>query len=510
MASQFHHNTSNLFRLPAELLIEIFKQLRFVKVLLTDEYPHLYIRHDAPGASLYRDTRIVKETYQDLKSLRLAHKTFAEFPDLSNILFSNIVLQPTRTALTSLQRSDFSRVAQYVRSVTFATPPSWALLYKAYVENHRNSQGSSKPFSLENLGSCYEAYMCDARDTYALLKDPEEILKVLGDRIEKVKLLSYACERIRQVKYLDALNKVNTGIPWQLPRHGHANEWSIFGFRKEHANPTVDYFSKHATAVTGDKLIATVFTCLAASGVAIPNLNIQLLMTGNIECKDIPGWEDLDFSKLKVLHISPEIPTSDIRVLERYTWADKMKIKCGNFCHDLLDKCHSNIQHFAYGIDHTGRGVLSWPTRRPTHDFPELTHLTQKANTSPLVLAEWLLHLQNLNRLDLSGDFCQGSLPVDWCYVFSAIGKHPNVSGETPKGLRVDIDELYMIRDELSYSGVVCKDVNIATKRHGRDTSLKHWEDVNYGIEACIYDDVPLHENKALSYIMGYWYPRGR
>ncbi|XEV07216.1 hypothetical protein FSHL1_012503 [Fusarium sambucinum] len=451
MASQFHHNTSNLFRLPAELLIEIFKQLRFVKVLLTDEYPHLYIRHDAPGASLYRDTRIVKETYQDLKSLRLAHKTFAEFPDLSNILFINIVLQPTRTALTSLQRGDFSRVAQYVRSVTFATPPSWALLYKA----------------------------------------------------------------IRQVKYLDALNKENTGIPWQLPRHGHANEWSIFGFRKEHANPTVDYFSKHATAVTGDKLIATVFTCLAASGVAIPNLNIQLLMTGNIECKDIPGWEDLDFSKLKVLHISPEIPTSenptsDIRVLERYTWADKMKIKCGNFCHDLLDKCHSNIQHFAYGIDHAGRGVLSWPTRRPTHDFPELTHLTQKANTSPLVLVQWLLHLQNLNRLDLSGDFCQGSLPVDWCYVFSAIGKHPNVSGETPKGLRVDIDELYMIRDELSYSGVICKDVNIATKRHGRDTSLKHWEDVNYGIEACIYDDVPLHENKALSYIMGYWYPRGQ
>ncbi|CEI70534.1 unnamed protein product [Fusarium venenatum] len=459
MASRSQHNESHLLRLPTELLIQIVKELRFVKVLLTDEYPYLDIIHHGPDTTLYRDTRIVKEASQDLKSLRLTKRTFADFPGLKNILFRNI-------------------------------------------ENLRNSQESPEPFSYENLESCYDAYMNDARDTQVLLKNPEgelkkawtEIHKVLGDRIEKVKLLSYACEKIRQVKYLDALKMENIDIPWQLPPHGLVNEWSVFGFHKEHADPTVDYLCKQATAVTGDKLIAMVFTCLAASGVAIPNLIIH---------------------KLKVLHISPEIPSGEIGLVERYIWAfrlnlhpEKMKIKRGNFCHNLLDKCHSSIQHFAYGIDHTGRGVLSWPTQRPTHDFPELTHLTQKADTSPQALAPWLLHLKNLKRLDLSGDLCRGQFLVDWHYVFSAIGRHPNVSGEIPKGLRVNIDDLNMIQDELSYSGVVCKDVNIATKRHGRDMSLKHWENVNYGIEAHFFDEIPFQENKALLYRMGCWYPR--
>ncbi|KAF5637779.1 hypothetical protein F52700_4481 [Fusarium sp. NRRL 52700] len=503
MASQSQHNESNLLRLPAEILAEIVQELRFIDVPLSAEYP---------------DIKIEKETHGNLKSLRLAHKTFADCDDLNTILFSNICLEPTRACLTSLQRGDFSRVVQYVHSVSFTTPPSWALPYKAYEKILRSSQDSPVP---EGLNSAYDAYMSDARDTQALLEDLDselkqawtEVLKALGDRLEKVKLLSYDCEEIRQVKYLDTIGKEDMGMPWQLPRHNHEDDkWAHFELRDENSEPTVEYHCKHATAVAGDKLIIMVLTCLAASGVAIPNLNIQIFMTGDVECKEIPGWEELDFSKLKVLHISPEIPSGENGLVERHLWgmsnshAEKMKIKAGDFCHDLLDKCHSSIQHFAYGIDHVGKGVLCWPIRKPSHDFPELAHLTQKGNHFPQALAHWLLHLKSLRHLEVSGKVCRGPADVDWCCVFSAIREHPNVSGESPKGLKVDFDDLQMEGD-VSYSGVICKDSSIATKRHERDMSLEHWEDVNYGIEAHFYGEMPLGENKALLYHMGRWEP---
>ncbi|CVK85192.1 uncharacterized protein FPRN_06931 [Fusarium proliferatum] len=505
MASQFQQNDSNLLGLPTEILSEIVKELRFIHVPFSAEYP---------------DIKVEKETHENLKSLRLTHRAFANCDDLNCILFSNICLEPTRASLTSLQRGDFSRVALHVRSVTFTTPPSWALPYKAYEKILRGSQESSVLFLPDGLKAAYDAYMSDARDTQALLEDPEGelkqawtgIIKILGDRLEKVKLLSYDCERIRQVNYIDTPN-TDVGIPWQLPRHNHEDDrWAHFELRDENSEPTVEYHCKHATAVTGDKLIAMVLTCLAASGVAVPNLNMQLFMTGDLECKDIPGWEDLDFSKLKVLHISPEIPSGENGLVERHLWAmsnsqaERMKIKSGDFCHDLLDKCHSSIQHFAYGIDHVGKGVLCWPTRKPSHDFPELTRLTQKGNIFPQALAHWLLHLKSLRHLEVSGKVCRGPADVDWRFVFSAIREHPNVSGETPKGLRVDLDELHMEGD-VSYSGVICKDASIATKRHERDMSLELWEDLNYGMEAHLYGEMPFGENKALLYCMGQWEP---
>ncbi|KAF5687102.1 hypothetical protein FCIRC_2490 [Fusarium circinatum] len=507
MLSELRQDKSKLLNLPSEILAEIVKELRFIHVPLSAEYPNV---------------KTERESHENLKSLRLAHRTFADRDDLNNILFSNICLEPTRAGLTSLQRGDFSRVAQHVHSVTFTTPPSWALPYKAYEKILRSSQESSVLFWPEGLKSAYDAYISGAKDTQALLEDTEgelkqawtEILKTLGDRLEKVKLLSYDCENIRQVKYLDAIGKEDTGMPWQLPRHDHQEDkWAHFELRNENSEPTVEYYCKQATAVAGDKLIAMVFTCLAASAVAIPNLNIELLMTGDVECNDIPGWEDLDFSKLKVLHISPEIPSGENGLVERHLWgmsnshAETMKIKAGDFCHDLLDKCHYSIQHFAYGIDQVGKGVLCWPTRKPSHGFPELIHLTQKGNIFPQALAHWLLHLKSLQHLEVSGKVCRGPADIDWRFVLSAIREHPNVSGESPKGLRVDFDDLHM-EGSVSYSGVICKDGSIATKRHERDMSLEHWRDMNYGMEAHFYGEMSLGENKALLYRMGQWEPR--
>ncbi|KAG8670539.1 hypothetical protein FPOAC2_09902 [Fusarium poae] len=489
MASQSQHNASNLVRLPNELLADIVEDLLFDC--------NKWLRHwNTP-------------TFRNLKSLRLVHRTFAECDSFNHLLFRTIVLEPTRATLTCLQRGEFSRVAKYVRCVTFTTPPSLVLPYQEYAKILRDTH-RSLVFTSEDLKSGYAAYMTDARDTQALLQDPEselkqawtKFLKTLGHRIERVKLLSYRCDKIREAKHLDTLSKEDTGKPWQLPRHSHGEKDDMLHFRplEEFTEPTADYLCKQATAVTGDKLIAMVITCLAASGVAITNFNIKLLMTGDIVCKDIPGWDELDFSKLRVLHLSPEMPAS-----QRYYWgsagshAEKMKIMAGGFCHDLLDKCHSSIENFAFGIDRGGLGVLCWPTRLHTLDFPKLIHLAQMTNICPRTLAHWILHSKNLQFLHLSGGVCQGPVKADWRFVFDAIAQHPNVSGKTPKGLKVGFHSLQIASTNLTYHGVICENASIATKRRKWDMRLKHrGEDMKSGLEAHFYGDIPLEENKAL------------
>ncbi|KAF4499233.1 hypothetical protein FAGAP_4588 [Fusarium agapanthi] len=266
---------------------------------------------------------------------------FADCNSLNSILCSNICLEPTCTGLRSLQRGGFSRVAKYVHSITLTTPPSWAFPYKARCLRIQRVN-SSKPWT--------------------------EVLKVLGHRLEKVKLLSYDCEKIRQVKCLDAIGKEDIGMPWQLPRHDHQEDkWAHFELCDDKSEPTVEYHCKHATAVGGDKLITMVFACLAASGNIFP--------------------------------------------------------------------C-----------------TLASPI--------------EESATSPGV----------------------------W-------------QSESPKGLKVDFDNLYM-EGNVSYSGVICKDSSIATKRHERDMSLEHWWDANYGMEAHFCGEMPLGENKALLYLMGRWEPK--
>ncbi|KAF5661199.1 hypothetical protein FHETE_8571 [Fusarium heterosporum] len=478
---------ASLITLPTEVLAEILKEVLYVTVVL-------------PGFNRFKESTQEKETLQNLKSLRLAHRRFAQCDIINKILFSNICLEPTRGSLTSIQRGDFSRVASYVRSVTFATPPSWTLPREAYDKIIIRSQEISIPISPgefldwlastpdhcgsirpreghdktlrtsrepcippEALKVAYDAYMNEARDTQALLQNPEselkqtwtQLLRSLGDRLETVRLLSY-------------------------------------------------------DSITGDKLFAMVVSCLAASGVAISHLSVQMFMTGKLECKSIPGWNQIDFSKLKTLHISLEIPCGVYGMAELSSWvvpdthAENMTIRAGDFCHDLLDKCHSSIQHFGCGIDQFGQGLICWPTRRSTYDFPELTHLTQKGDIFPSELARWILHLKNLRHLELGGRVCEGQYSADMLFVFDAIRDHPNVKGEDPKGLKFDWYGLGL-EDSSSYSGVICRDASIATPRFAPNPSLGFLEDINYALEAYLYGEVPIQQNETLQCAINHW-----
>lgn len=48
MASQFQQNDSNLLGLPTEILSEIVKELRFIHVPFSAEYPYVHQKHGFP------------------------------------------------------------------------------------------------------------------------------------------------------------------------------------------------------------------------------------------------------------------------------------------------------------------------------------------------------------------------------------------------------------------------------------------------------------------------------
>ncbi|KAF4448444.1 hypothetical protein F53441_8168 [Fusarium austroafricanum] len=491
---------SNLICLPTELLHEIVNGL-FTVQLLPDS----------------KD----EDAYRSLRALRLTHRKFADYDHLNAYLFGNIYLEPTRACLNSIQRADFSRVAQYVHSVTFTTPPSWALSFKTYERIIHNSEETSARPSPEVLPIAYDAYMRDARDTQTLLESPnselkqawKRVLKTLGNRLEKITLLSHECEVTRRVEYLDTPITLKPDVPWQLPRHNHKDNWSG-NVMCQASDDGVEYLCKHSTAVAGDKLLAAVISCLAASGVAIAHLVIQIFMEGDLECKDISGWERLDFSKLKKLRISPEMPSGENDLVRRAPFGDVdsrpelMKLKAGGVFHDLVEKCHSSIQSLSFGGKWGGTGVIAWPTRRPTYDFPELRHFALTKNIAPGPLSLWVHHLRNLRHLSLAGCISRGPSYLDWRYVFDAIADHPNVSGPNPLGLEVEFNDLDIgPHSWASYRGIICSDSVIATKRHERDTGPEYWRDVNYALETHFYNEVPFWKNIPLRYHMDEWDP---
>ncbi|CAG7556389.1 unnamed protein product [Fusarium equiseti] len=442
-------------------------------------------------------------TCQQLKILRLAHRRFADCGYINKILFTRIRLEPTRGGLRTIQRGDFSRVANYVDSITFITPPSWELSFETYQSIVNEPDRISAFFSEKKLAEGYAAYMRDAKYAQALLEDLDgelkaawtRILKTTGDRLKTVRLLSDNCKETRHIEYSDTPSEVHCGVPSRLPRH-------------DHGLGPVRYGCHYATALAGDKLFNMAMSCLSASRVAILNLTIDTLLTANNECTRIPGWEQLDFSLLKKLDFSCEFPSDEHGLvsdaLEAVT-AENME-KAGNIVHQLIDKCHSTIAEVTLG-GFDGDATV-WPTRAPTCELPALHTFTQRVDHNPLLLHYWLLHMPSLRCFTLAGRIADKYPSVDLRYVFDAIRDHPNVSGPDPRGLEVVFEQIIASEwVEISYGGKICKDSSIATARYEPDTSSDHLIDRGYPLEAHFYGETNFKHNYPLRYQLDDWDP---
>ncbi|KAJ4128963.1 hypothetical protein NW768_007488 [Fusarium equiseti] len=447
--------------------------------------------------------RFWEETCQQLKILRLAHREFADCGYINKILFARIRLEPTRGGLTTIQLGDFSRVSNYVDSITFITPPSWELSFETYESIVNDADRISAFFSQEKLAEGYAAYMRDAKDAQALLQDLDgelkkawtRILKRSGNRLKTVRLLSDECKETRHIGYYDTPSQIHSGVPCRLPRH-------------DHGMGAIRYGCHYATAVAGDRLFSMAMSCLSASRVAILNLTIETLMTANVECTKIPGWQQLDFSLLRKLEFSCEFPSDEHGLVSeavKAVTAENME-KTGNIAHQLIDKCHSSIAEITLG-GFNGDATV-WPTRAPTYELPELHTFTQRVDHNPLLLQDWLLHMPSLGRFTLGGKIANEYPSVDLRYVFDAIRDHPNVSGPNPKGLEVVFEQIVASGwVEISYDGTICKDSSIATARCEPDTSSDHLIDCGYPLEAHFYGETKFKHNYPLRYQLDDWDP---
>ncbi|KAF4971605.1 hypothetical protein FSARC_1604 [Fusarium sarcochroum] len=488
------HNWSNFVCLPTEILIEIVSKVA--------ESTNLPEQGSFSGP------------YYRLKTLRLTHRRLANLDYINTILFTSIQLEPTPASLTSIKGGDLSRIAKFVKTITFTTPPSWMLPFESfqYILEFSPTEENKPNFTQRQLADGYAGYMRHARDAQALLEDTNselkgvwtKVLKTLGSRLSEIQMISPECYDIRHVEYFDTPSKTNQGLPCRLKSHEH--------YEKDHK-----YDCQYANAIPGDRLFVTVLSSLAASKVFIPKMTIKQSMTGTVECTDIPGWQQL-ILKLERLNFCPEIicnynDLANGRIMNAspYLRDEEDELKASTIIHDLVDKCHDTLQHLY--LD--GMGAIDWPTQPPPHNLPALQYLAYHFDrVNPYLFRDWVAHMPMLRHLELSGSLSDDLNYIEWRHLFDAVRDHPNVVGPYPKGLYFKLDQIISCDwSEMSYSDVVCQDTNIATgsvprhiatDRYARNTELDDLLNHDLGLEKHFYG-VPFRHNHPLRFLLGNW-----
>ncbi|RKK08932.1 hypothetical protein BFJ68_g15932 [Fusarium oxysporum] len=135
----------------------------------------------------------------NLEILRLTHQRFANLDFINASTFKSSKLEPTPEGLSKLQHANFSRIARFVRSVTFLSPPSWELPFAAFQGIVQDTMPDEQKGcgDLKQAGA-YATYMYHARDSQILLADQcselrrlwVKTLKLFGGSLREICLLS--------------------------------------------------------------------------------------------------------------------------------------------------------------------------------------------------------------------------------------------------------------------------------------------------------------------------------
>ncbi|KAF5627808.1 ferric cupric reductase transmembrane component 7 [Fusarium tjaetaba] len=444
-----------------------------------------------------------------LKILRLTHRKFADCHYVNKLLFTDIRLEPTRYHLLKLQRGDFSRVATYTRSITFNAYASWDLVLETWdrliLLDTPDRNPDARSDGMTPLMLSHDAYIRDAKEAQRLLEDPNgdlietwtNVLKMVGSRLENVTLANHIdYKNLYPHESYSPMNWRNLSLEvpdaWTKPHDDMTRR--LPSYRNGRIN--AQYVRQYACAIVAERLFNTVMTCLSASGIAVPSLSMRLHMLGNVECKTIPGWQQLDLSNLKKLEIAalcPEVPFHLMRETAMASFLHSRqkhnRQRIGDMAHDLIEKCHSTVEIFEFCHYFPFLGGADWPTRAATHDLPALQELALSTRSNPRLLHGWLLRMKDLRSVRIAGDHVGGPAEesLEWRHVFDAIRDHPNVSGPDPKGIHFKFDFGF------SYDKVVCKDSSIATPREAPGTGKPC-----YPLEAHLYGDIEFSHNIAL------------
>jgi hypothetical protein len=434
-----------------------------------------------------------------LKNLRLTHERFSNLDYLNTILFTHIQLKATREGLTSYQGADLSRVAQFVQITTFVAPPSWMLVRETFEQITRGSS-SIEPTNLTEteVESRYAAYMKTAREAQVLLEESKNfqdvwtrVLKTLGEGLQVIRLMSKRCSM--------------SDLPGGLLTHCHTLK-------------SREYGCHCAAAVSGDRLFTTFMSSLAASRVTVPRLDIDLFMTSNVKCAEIPGWGDIDLSELETLSLMLRVPTREVdwsiedSVLKAFPCHtfEKAEKESSEIVQSLVEKCHDNLLY----LDLWGNGAISWPTQHLTYNLSALEHVTYSIDTvRPALLGDLITQMPSLRQLEIACvEPSKGCSYVDWHHVFDAIRDHQNVVEPEPQGLYINIHRMRTgAQLQLSYEGVICHDNSIATERYEpraeETTVCDHLADEGFVLEKHLYGETPFVRNYRLRYMMDDWTP---
>ncbi|KAI7758850.1 hypothetical protein LZL87_013810 [Fusarium oxysporum] len=398
-------------------------------------------------------------------------------------------LEPTLGGLSKLQHANFSRIAEYVRSLTFLSPPSWELPFAAFQGIIQDTMPDDQTgFEDPQQAGAYATYIYHARESQVILTDPDselrrlwvKTLKLFGGSLHKICLLNPREDDDRLCLHggLDYLCKVDQGIPYHLGPHRHLDHGVAYGCR-------------YPAAIAGDQLFAMVISCLAASGVAMAQITVKNMITGTFDCAELQGWDLLDFSALQKIEFSPETPEGehhsdyeDVPCLTR----EEIEQQSARILNAMAHKSLATLKTLILN----GRGIMDWAAEPATLEFPVLEQFVHAFGwVNPIVLSTWLRSMPKLRYLELNGlDRSLGVPYIEWRHLFDAIRDHPSVAGQSTTGLEVDLCHIHTSQwVRMSCRGVISHDSDIASERKMLNTDPEGLMDSQYCLEKHFYNE---------------------
>lgn len=392
----------------------------------------------------------MRDDFRNLKALRLSSLRFAYLNSIYKILFRKIDLVASSEHLEHVAKTDFSRIAPFLKTVTFVAPTNtWALTlegfrevilaqaiqryaddhdiwggmnsnahepdgHQEFIEQHWNGKGKT-PLSKDQIRAGFEQYRGQAQAAKDLLCGEE-----------------FRATWTSVLQTLANVHSVCFATPkYEQSRGSHVVKYGDYIVRSPPHNRThPDESCRRVIAPVGDALFAAGIACLAEADVRVRDMKVSCAMTGEVGWETLAGWEDLDLSQMWRFEFHPKVQSfrDDLEITEgenaTAAWA-------ATAVATVLKKCGNELEEFSYDRSCN----IQWPGNEII-GLPKLKYLSlDKGSIHPSNLRAWMAKMPSLEDLRLHNtrlceDFYHG-----WRYIFDAVRDHP-------RGMKVWFDHI--------------------------------------------------------------------
>lgn len=304
--------------------------------------------------------------FPHLKSMRLSSPRFAYLKKIRKTLFRGFQLVATPGHLEHFVRTDILQIAPYIEKITFVAPShGWTLSLNRFKEvllAQAIQRYTSDNDIWYGTGSC--AYEPDGHwrfvQQYWNGNHPfsDETLFIEWQKYHQEalairELLLGRTLKTVWTKVLNTLPKVRKfrfrTIDYEQSGGDHLPVHPDYLIRPHHHDSVHrDEVCRKVAAPLGDAVFAAGVACLAEAKTCIHRLDVACVMTGSFAWPNLPGWKDLDLSRLRKFKFRPQTRSIGEGLDPYYDIDEELAERAGDAVAAVLRKCKNSLEEFDY------------------------------------------------------------------------------------------------------------------------------------------------------------------